>query len=178
MTDPFTILGVEPGFELDLSELERRHRELSRALHPDRHVGRPSSERRQALNRAIEVNDAWRALKSPVKRAEALLRKLELDVAEGREPKPDPSLLMSMMEHREELADARRSGDAVRVRRLAEAAMRERDQVLASLSAAFSEVLSAPADAAGTRERLLRRVGELRYYERLLDEVSAIEDEL
>ena len=58
--DPFETLGVEPRFDLDLTALEKRHRELSGALHPDRYTGRPASERRMALDRAIKVNEAWR----------------------------------------------------------------------------------------------------------------------
>ena len=47
------LLGVPALFALDEQELEKRHRDLSRALHPDRYAGRPSSERREALSRAI-----------------------------------------------------------------------------------------------------------------------------
>ena len=54
MADPFDTLGLEPRFELDLSALEARQRELSRALHPDRHAGAGAAGRRQALSRAIE----------------------------------------------------------------------------------------------------------------------------
>ena len=32
---PFALLGLEPAFDLDVTALERTHRELSRALHPD-----------------------------------------------------------------------------------------------------------------------------------------------
>jgi len=60
MMDPFATLGVEPRFDLDLGEVARRHRELSRALHPDKYTGAPAAERRLALSRAIEVKDAFR----------------------------------------------------------------------------------------------------------------------
>ena len=103
MSDPFATFGLTPAFELDLNELEQRHRELSRALHPDRYAGRGASERRQALGKAIEVNEAWRRLKNPVKRAEALLERLGLAVSEEQEPKPAPEFLMDVMERREEL---------------------------------------------------------------------------
>ena len=36
--DPFALLGVERRFDLDLKVLEKTHRELSRALHPDRYA--------------------------------------------------------------------------------------------------------------------------------------------
>ena len=127
MSDPFSTLGVEPAFDLDLAVLERRHRELSRELHPDRYVGRPAGERRQALGRAIEVNEAWRVLKDPIRRAEALLTLSGTPVGETNEPKPDPELLMDMMEQRESLAEARQKRDPALLEKLA-GTMRDRFQ--------------------------------------------------
>jgi molecular chaperone HscB len=43
-----------------------------------------------ALSRAIEVNEAWRALRDPIKRAEALLVRLGVPVGETAEPKARP----------------------------------------------------------------------------------------
>ena len=175
MSDPFATFGLTPAFELDLSELEQRHRELSRALHPDRYAGRGASERRQALGKAIEVNEAWRQLKSPVKRAEALLERLGLAVSEEQEPKPAPEFLMEVMERREELADARRAADAARVEQLADQARKERERVLGELGALFGRALGSGSSMG---PELLSRVGELRYFERFLEEVSAIQDEI
>jgi molecular chaperone HscB len=169
VSDPFSTLGVEPVFDLDIAALERRHRELSRQLHPDRYVGKPAGERRQALGRAIEMNDAWRVLKDPIRRAEALLALRGTPVGETNEPKPDQELLMEMMEQRESLSEARQSRDAARLEKLA-AAMRTRS---ASVERALGEALADKnADAA------LRHLGELRYLRRFLDEAAAIEDEL
>ena len=66
MTDPFELLGIPARYDLDLDELATRQRDLSRALHPDRYAGRGASERRQALGKAIEVNEAARLLKQVV----------------------------------------------------------------------------------------------------------------
>src|SRR3954447_26645826 len=98
MADPFKTLGVEARFDLDRPALEQRHRELSKALHPDRYVGAPAAERRMSLSRAIDVNEAFRVLKDPIRRAEALLRRAGAAVGETSEPKPAPALLMEMME--------------------------------------------------------------------------------
>src|SRR6185503_15334256 len=114
-SDPFEILGMEPRFDLDLRALEQRHRDLSRALHPDRYAGAPSAERRLALSRAIEVNDAWRMLRDPIRRAEAILRRGGVEIGETLEPKPSPDLLMEMMESREALSDAARKKDLAAV---------------------------------------------------------------
>ncbi|WP_437658122.1 Fe-S protein assembly co-chaperone HscB [Sorangium sp. So ce1182] len=174
MTDPFDTLGVEPRFDLDLRALEQRHRDLSRALHPDRYAGAPAAERRLALGRAIEANDALRVLRDPIRRAEALLRRAGLAQGEEAGQKASPALLLEMMESREELSDAAKRSDGARIARLGEA-MRAREQAsLASIQAAFAAAAGDPGQLKG----VLATLSELRYIRRFLDEVSAIEEEL
>src|SRR5258708_37188915 len=103
--DPFATLGMARGFEIDLGAAERRHRELSRALHPDKFVRAGPSERRAALAKAVEVNEAWRIMRDPIRRAEALLRLGGVEAGEGKEPSPEPDFLMEMLERREALSD-------------------------------------------------------------------------
>ncbi|APR85417.1 Chaperone protein HscB [Minicystis rosea] len=174
MNDPFDMLGIAPRFALDLAAVELRHRELSKALHPDRYAGAPAAERRMALSRAIDVNEAFRVVKDPIRRAEALLRRAGAAVGETSEPKPSPALLMDMMEAREELAEAGRAKDVARVAKLGEAMGQRQADILRRLGGAF--------DAAGTdpqkNAEILPVLGELRYIRRFLDEVSAIEEEL
>lgn len=175
--DPFSTFGIEPRFDVDVPELERRHRELSRVLHPDRHSGKSAGERRHVLGRAIEVNDAFRVLRSPSRRAEALLERLGIHVTEGQEPKPDPSFLMDVLEQREELASARRAGRIDVVRRSSEWATAGREATLRRLSEAFAALEAGPS-ASTRQEQALRHLGELRYFDRFLEEVAAIEDEI
>jgi molecular chaperone HscB len=172
MKDPFDTLGLAPRFGLDLAALELRHRELSRALHPDRFVGATAAERRISLGRAIDVNESFRALKDPVRRAEALLRRAGAAVGETSEPKPPPALLMEMMEVREELADARRARDLDAVLRLATSMRAREEGTLARLARAFD------GDPPARPDEILPLLGELRYIRRFLEEVSAIEEEL
>jgi molecular chaperone HscB len=174
MLDPFETLGVPARFETDLAALEQRHRELSKALHPDRYAGSAAAERRMALGRAIEVNEAYRALRDPIARADALLRRAGIVLSETNQPKLSPAMLMEMMESREELADAHRRKDLARVAALGEAMRARQDRAVAALAGAFD----AAGGERGRLEELLPRVGELRYLRRFLDEVSAIEEEL
>jgi len=168
--DPFAILGLSPKFDIDLADAERRHRDLSKALHPDRYAGRPPAERRRALGKAIEVNEAWRTLRDPIRRSEALLEHLGLHVDEGEEPKPDPELLMEMMELREELADAGRSKNEQRLGELTTKVKARETKVTETLAREFAN--------GRDPEKLLRALGELRYYRRFLDEAAAFEDDL
>ena len=61
--DYFSLLGLAREFALDLPGLERRFRELSRQLHPDRFARAEPRERRLSLERATRLNDAYRALR-------------------------------------------------------------------------------------------------------------------
>jgi molecular chaperone HscB len=168
MVDPFDILGIAPTFDVDLVAVERRYRDLSRVLHPDKYVGAPPAERRNALGKAVEVNEAWRLVRDPIKRAEALFRRGGVEVREGAEPKADPEFLMEMMEQRETLSDAKAKGDKKAAARLGDS-IREREKgVMKKLAEGFGST--------GRVETLLPLLGELRYYRRFLDEVSAIED--
>jgi molecular chaperone HscB len=162
MMDPFETLGIEPKFDIDLRAVEQRHRDLSKALHPDRYAGAPAAERRLSLSRAIDVNEAWRAVRDPV------------EVSETSAPKPSPELLMEMMEVREELSDAARSRDAAKVAKLARSMSARQDATLQSLG---SRIGAAKGDP-GNLQAVLPILGELRYIRRFLEEVNAIEEEL
>jgi molecular chaperone HscB len=184
MQNPFDVLGLEPSFALPAALLEQRQRQLSRAVHPDRHAGKSPAERRQALSRAMDVNQAIRTLRDPSSRAEALFGLLGAAQPEGRAGcGADPALLMEMMERREALEAVRRAGDATRLAEL-KAAMAERErEVLAGLERAFAELLPASPHTGGSLSPTAlsaarRHAGELRYVRRFAEEVAAIEDEL
>lgn len=167
--DPFTLLGAEQRFDLDLAALEKTHRELSRALHPDKFAAATASERRAALEKAAAVNEAWRMLRDPIKRAEALFRLRDVAVGEDKEPKASPAFLMEVMEQREELAEARAKKDLAKVGELGESMRAKATAAEKKLADGFA----AGADPKG----LLPLLGELRFYKRFLEEVDAIEEE-
>ena len=165
MSDPFATLGLAPSFSLDQAELEARYHELSKVVHPDRQAGKSPAERRRALSLAVDVNAAYRALRDPIRRAEAMLAR---SGRSGQEAAPSPAFLMEVMELREELADARRLRDLPRVQAMSEAARARRDRVTRELAALFD---------AGRDADAVPLVAELRYLARFLDEVRAIEEE-
>ncbi len=165
MSDPWVTLGLTPTYGLDLSALDARYHELSKVVHPDRQAGRSPAERRRALSLAVDVNAAYRALRDPVRRAEAMLAR------GGRasdRAAPSPAFLMDVMELREGLAAARAASDLGRVRGMADEVRARRDRVIAGLAAAFG---------AGRDDDAVPLVAELRYLARFLDEVRAIEEE-
>jgi molecular chaperone HscB len=179
MLDPFATLGLPLRFALDPKEVEARHRELSKALHPDRYTGSASAERRMALSKAIEVNEAHRLVRDPVRRAEAILRISGLgdEVGETREPKPDAAFLMDVLEEREALDEAKASRDAGRVAAVVAKARAQHDAAASALARALVDALAAGAETSSLR-KAIPLLGRLRYATRFLDEAVAAEDDL
>jgi molecular chaperone HscB len=175
--DHFAVLGVPRAFELDLSVLEARYKDLSRKVHPDRFARSDPRAKKAALQRTVQLNEAWRALKEPVKRAEYLLElggvKLATDDGGARSGgvAASPALLMEILELREELGEAREAHDDAKVTRMGEA-MRAR---AAQAMGRVAEGLAGPRDTAAL-EAVARELVALRYYQRFLDEVAAHDD--
>jgi molecular chaperone HscB len=170
--DPFAVLGLPRRYALDPSELDRRYRELQKALHPDRHVAGSSSQRRMALLKAVEVNEAYRTLKDDLRRAEALLAVHGGHPSESAE---DPEFLMEVMELREGLSNAKAAHDSARVDALAADVALARDRALAKLLVVFDGMTQEAAPAELAKAAVL--VGRLKYFRRFLDEVAAIREE-
>lgn len=179
MAHPFEILGLAPSFALDPSVLEQRQRELNRALHPDRHAGKSPAERRQALSRAMDINLAYRTLRDPASRAEALFALL--GAPSTRESTiSDPALLMEMMEQREALEEARRARDHGRLQAIGRAMAEREREVLGKLAAAFAPLLAGPPSPEAREAQLAsarQLLAELRYVRRFAEEIAAFEDD-
>ena len=167
MLDYFEVLGLPRRFAVDLAELERRYLELSRQVHPDRVAGRAADERSGAAGHAMELNQAYRAVKRDLPRAEHILR-LEGMTIEDNQP-VGQELLMEILELREELAEAKAAGDRDVLGRL-ERGARERERAeLDALRLEFSELEGLPAGSPERPERLqavVDRVIRLRYLAR------------
>ena len=115
----------------------------------------------------MDVTAAYRTLKDPVRRAEALLALRGRTV--GENDKANPALLMEVMDLRESLSETRQNKDVAALLVHKEAMGARKAKLVAKLTAAFA---NDETDAA--QEALL----ELRYVTRFLDEVAAIEEEL
>jgi molecular chaperone HscB len=171
--DAFDVLALGPSFDLDMSELERRYRDLQKQLHPDKFVQASASERRESLARAVDVNRAYRVLRDDLQRAELLLLRLS-GPREGRET-TDPSLLMEVMELREGLAEAKAARDQAAVGALRTDVSQREAEAIASLRATFGKH-TAGADPEELVEAH-RALARLRYYRRFQEEVVRFEEE-
>jgi molecular chaperone HscB len=171
--DHFETMGLPRAFRLDEKALEEKHRELTRLLHPDRHAARGAAARRLALEKMIEVNDAYRVLKDPARRAAHLLQLSGIDLSEsgaqGAGAHLPQDFLLEVMDLREDFDAARAKRDAGKVKALTTRIQDERARELASAEDAFARGELGAAAAA---------VAKMRYHDRFLGEVRAYEDEL
>jgi molecular chaperone HscB len=173
MNDPFATLGVPRRFKLDMKLLEQRHRDLSRALHPDRHVQASPAERRLAIEKAAAVNDAFRALKHPQSRASALLATAGRAVEETA--RADSALLMEIMDLRESLESLRGKPDRAKGIEELRTAVSER---VAHAEGVIAEAFDREGAVDATAlDGAYNALVTLRYLYRFLEEAEALDSE-
>ncbi len=90
MKNPFIVFGIDPTFQIDLNVLTVLYRRLVTEHHPDR--GGDS-------NTMEDINNAYRRLKDPLKRAEILLENRGVAI-NHEETCQDPDLLSEVFELR------------------------------------------------------------------------------
>jgi molecular chaperone HscB len=172
VSDFYEIFGLPRSLNLALDDLQKRFYELSRQLHPDRFMQKPEAERQRALDMSSALNDAYRTLKDPIKRAQYLLTLEGFDIGEQRSKDVPPELLEEVFELNMALEEMRGGDDSARPQ-LEQAEknftgmLSETDRQLESLFAQY--------DASHTRETL----GEIRnllnrrkYIKNLVSEVE------
>ena len=94
----FHFFGLEPKLRIDAETLQKRFYELSRQWHPDRFTRKSAPEQAEALEATSILNDGYRTLKDPVKRAEYLLKEEGFPIGEQRSKDVPPELLEEVFE--------------------------------------------------------------------------------
>lgn len=159
----FECLGVEASPSLDRETLEDQYLEQAQRWHPDRFVSASKAEQASAQRMAALVNEAYRVLRDPVKRAEYLVKLggIDLDSSEptGGAPQPSPAFLMEMLERR----DAIEEGELDRDDALDEVEVELRNTLKAATQALLDQEIPRAADL------LVKH----RYFRRLADELEA-----
>jgi molecular chaperone HscB len=162
--DHFSLLALPREFSIDHGELERRFRELSRQLHPDRFARAEPRERRLSLDRATRLNDALRVLRDWRLRAAYLLKLSGADPFHEGRTFADPDFLEEQLEWREQLAIATADGDADRLAAIAADAR-------ARLKGLEDEVAGRFADErwySDLNVDIARRLSRARYYDNIV----------
>lgn len=171
--DYYRVLGlVHRRLDLDTDDLQRRYYDLSRLLHPDRYIRKPEQERQYSLDATSVLNDAYRTLKDPVKRAQYVLAQEGFDIGEQRSTDVPPELLEEVFELNMALEEMRSGDESARPQ--LESAEKNfagmMDQIENELQTLFTAY-----DAAPKREALASIRGVLnrrKYIQNLLNEVQ------
>jgi molecular chaperone HscB len=169
--DYYALLGLPQKLQLSGDELQRRFYELSRQLHPDRFMRKPERERQYSLDASSILNDAYRALKDPVKRAQYVLNQEGFDVGEQRSKDVPPELLEEVFELNMALEEMRSGDDSARPQ--LETAEKNFTNMLSDVDRQL-ENLFEQYDRSPSRDKLSEVRGALnrrKYIQNLVDEV-------
>ena len=163
----FEYLETTDQFAQDLDDLARRHRSLQRKFHPDRFVSKTDRERRLSLEHATLLNDAYRVLRDPCRRAEYMLSLRGCDInREDSRIRLDPMFLMEVIELREAIEEL--SGTDTHV---------ERSTIERDVALRFEETLSQLGqcldDGSQAVDEMAQWAAQLKYLKRIIDEIHA-----
>lgn len=115
-------------FVIDLKTLRNEFIQLQAKAHPDRH---PQEMKRRAEATSARINEAYKTLQNPLKRAQYLLSLRGIDVAEDETAKvDDPDLLMEVLETREEIEAAEEEEDLIEMKRINSERIRKSEDVI------------------------------------------------
>lgn len=102
--DYFTLFNLTPAFAQDPRQIQSHFYALQQAAHPDNFVDQPASAKQSATQYAALINDAYRILRDPFKRALYLLKLQGLDILGEQNTQLPQDILLEQLELREELA--------------------------------------------------------------------------
>lgn len=96
--DYYHFFGLPRTLSLEPEHLQSRFYSLSRLLHPDRYTRRSEQEKRYSLEASSILNDAYRILRDPIRRAEYVLKEEGYEIGEQRSRDVPPELLEEVFE--------------------------------------------------------------------------------
>ena len=166
-SNDFELFGVPPTFRQDAAVLDARWKELQRSAHPDRFAADSDAARRAAMQWSVRINEAYRRLKSPLKRAAYLCELYGAPIEAENNTAMPAAFLMQQMEWREDLDDA---ADAAAI-----------DALSAEMTAARTETLARCAallDEAHDHAAAAKEVRALMFIARFADDVDARREQL
>ncbi|MFL6448137.1 MAG: Fe-S protein assembly co-chaperone HscB [Bryobacteraceae bacterium] len=173
----YEFFGFQRKLDLDETALQKRFYELSREWHPDRFSRKSAAESARAMENTAIINDGYRTLRDPVKRAEYLLTEEGFPIGEQRSKDVPPELLEEVFELNMALEEMR-SGDESARPHLEEAkekfvGMRgEIDSQLKSLFAKYDASESESETAKQALNEIRGALNKRRYVENLIRDVD------
>lgn len=173
----YEFFGIDRKLTLDNAALRKRFYELSRNWHPDRFSRKSADEQAQALEATAILNDGYRTLRDPVKRAEYLLTEEGFPIGEQRSKDVPPELLEEVFELNMMLEELRSGDDSAReqLESAKQNFLKLRSDIDAELGSLFSKYDASDAESETAKQALHEIRGVLnrrRYIENLLRDVD------
>ena len=175
----FDTFGLPASYDVDIPALEKRFRELSLLLHPDRFAQADARERCLSLEQTTALNEAYKTLKDPSRRAFYLLKLhgVDLDREDAGTQKDMPAeFLEEVLELREELEEAMHAKDLTRAQAMAVDVTSRQREALHEAAEAL-RALRNGADEPGLVKKASHALGRVRYFTRFLEQVEEFEEE-
>jgi molecular chaperone HscB len=173
----YQFFGIDRKLSLDEALLQKRFYELSRQWHPDRFARKSPEEQREALDATSVLNDGYRTLRDPIKRAEYLLTEEGFPIGEQRSRDVPPELLEEVFELNIALEELK-SGDEHALPQLESARrnfMNMRAEIDSELQKLFAAYDASDAQSETAKQALHEIRGVLnrrRYIENLIRDVD------
>ena len=166
--DHFQLFDLPPCFALDAAALDAAYRRVQGQVHPDRFAAGTATENRVAMQWATQANEAYRTLKSPLKRAAYLCERAGVAIEAESNTSMPSEFLMRQLQWREALDDARSGRDSASLQALDDDMNAERDRLLDEIGRAL--------DVDSDHVRAASLVRQLMFIEKFGTEVeSAVE---
>jgi molecular chaperone HscB len=162
MRDAFDVLGLEPRFDIDDTELDRVVRQLLAELHPNRSRNAESqSDDGVLFAKQGEINQAYSQLRDPATRAELLMVRRNASLASQQ----SPLLLSRIFQQREAIEQALTRRDSVALSDCVGAARARQVELVSVLAEYFSA--QTPQSAPQTTNLALV-LQELKYLDKMV----------
>ena len=176
----FDVFELPAAYDVDIPGLEKRFRDLSLQLHPDRFAQAEAKERRLSLEQTTALNEAYKTLKDPTRRALYLLKLHGVDLDRedsGAQHEMPTEFLEEVMELREELDEAIRARDLTRAQAMAVDVTARQREALTEAADALRALRNTASDEALVK-KASHALGRVRYFTRFLEQVEAFEEEV
>jgi molecular chaperone HscB len=166
----FAVFELPVAFDLDTEQLAERYRELQRTVHPDKFAHASDRDRRLAVQKASQINEAFQVLKDPLSRGRYLLELAGALTNDETDTAMDGAFLMQQMELREELAELKNQSDPL-------AAIADFVARMESATENLTSKLSSQL-AANELEPARDTVRQMQFYKKLREEALFLEEGL
>ncbi|XP_017753067.1 PREDICTED: iron-sulfur cluster co-chaperone protein HscB, mitochondrial [Eufriesea mexicana] len=109
----FDIIGIAKSYDINISEIQKKYKELQKVLHPDKFSTKSEKEKQLSETLSTLVNEAYSTLLHPLKRGLYMLKLNDIMISEGTN-NVDKEFLFEIMEKNEEVEDAANNEEKIK----------------------------------------------------------------